>query len=196
MCNTRSEEGPLIWSEINSNSSEWNARLLFESFTNRLFWNELFVHVAQWCKTFPVMSPTLKILHTNQGFPNFSGSAHVTTQTNFGAQVTTLFEKVTTFYLMMFWKFKSYYIFSKSRARRCGRAQQLRNPWKRKCSIEKDTFRPIFTAVSNGSCLGPNYDILIIFEILSVVTYDVNPWMNPILSKKIDRPILSWLVVS
>ena len=26
----------------------WMKCLLFESFTNRLFWNELFVHVAQW----------------------------------------------------------------------------------------------------------------------------------------------------
>ena len=35
--------------------------------------------------------PSLFILY--QGFPNFSGSAHVTTQTNFSTQVTTLFLK-------------------------------------------------------------------------------------------------------
>ena len=40
----------------------------------------------------------LQVVTVFQGFPDFSGSAHVTTQTNFGAQVTTLFEKVTTFY--------------------------------------------------------------------------------------------------
>ena len=48
-----------------------------------------------------------------QGFPNFSGSAHVTTQTNFGAQVTTLFEKVTTFYLMIIFKKSKVTIFFK-----------------------------------------------------------------------------------
>ena len=49
---------------------------------------------------------------SNRGFPNFSGSTHVTAQTNFGTQVTTLFKK--SFYILFndfFLNFKSYYIF-------------------------------------------------------------------------------------
>ena len=54
---------------------------------------------------------------------------------HFFIKVTTLFEKVTTFYLMIFQEMKGYYIFKKSRAhsekpraRRCGRAHQFGNP--------------------------------------------------------------------
>ena len=46
-------------------------------------------------KLFKFISKTnnFKDFSTGQGFPDFSGSAHVTTPTNFSAQVTTLFQK-------------------------------------------------------------------------------------------------------
>ena len=52
-------------------------------------------------------------LYLPQGLPNFSGSAHITTQTNPGAQVTKLFEKVATFYVMIFLRIQKLLYFSK-----------------------------------------------------------------------------------
>ena len=55
---------------------------------------------------------------------------------HFLKKVTTLFEKVTTFYLMILLKIKKLLYFPKSRAHiekprahRCGRAHQFGNPW-------------------------------------------------------------------
>ena len=55
---------------------------------------------------------------------------------HFFKKVTTLFEKVTTFYLMILLKIKKLLYFPKSRANiekprahRCGRAHQFGNPW-------------------------------------------------------------------